>query len=429
VRSLLETPDLRSLARSGHGLDVSDPALCRERANEVFWRVVELGTREVSDFAAMLSYFATGRLHVAFASAGRVLCASSPEASPLLAATLREALTSHAREVSSRDGHDWALVTQFEPDAPGNLQLYIGVHFLPGWATGPTIPYDLLRTVVLVSALGIGFGAVWVWLLLRRIGGATQAADRWAKGNLSARIIDTSNDEFGALAVHFNRMADALAHTIQVEKTLSVSMERNRIARDLHDTAKQRSFVLGLKLTELEHDARGQETLLKTIDGARRLADHLQQDLVDAVSGFNLPSVSELGLREALRRNVDNLLGGSSVEWTLELARDTEEALQCAPIVEQELLLITHEAVANSLRHSGCRRIRVSCHAAGNARWRWTVDDDGTGFNSRQAATGMGLANLRWRASALPEGALAIESLVTGTRIVVTFTLRTRKFV
>ena len=429
VRSLFGTMDLRALTQSTHGLDVADPVACRESANLVFWRVVERGTRDVSDFAAMLSYFATGRLHIAFTSAGRVLCASSPDPTALLAATLKGALDSRARDNYLRDGREWALVTRLEPEGGGRPQadtpqILVGVHFLPGWATGPTIPYDLIRTVVLVSALGICFGAVWVWLLLRRIGRATQAADRWANGNLSARILDSSNDEFSALAARFNRMADALAHTIQVEKSLSVSMERTRIARDLHDTAKQRSFVLGLKLTELEHDARGQVELLKTIDDARRLADHLQQDLVDAVSGFNLPAVSELGLREALERNVDNLLAGSSIAWTLNLPGDADEALQSAPMVAQELLMITHEAVANALRHSGCRQVRVSCHAVGNARWSWIVQDDGTGFDPENAPAGMGLANLRSRASALPEGALAIASASTGSSIAATFTLQ-----
>ncbi|PPJ44600.1 hypothetical protein C0075_25635, partial [Rhizobium sp. KAs_5_22] len=44
---------------------------------------------------------------------------------------------------------------------------------------------------------------------------------------------------------------------------------------------------------------------------ARALADRLQQDLVDAVSGFSAPAIAELGLREALTRNIDDLLGGS----------------------------------------------------------------------------------------------------------------------
>jgi two-component system, NarL family, sensor kinase len=147
------------------------------------------------------------------------------------------------------------------------------------------------------------------------------------------------------------------------------------------------------------------------------------------VCGFSLPAVSELGLREALTRNVDNLLAGSSIEWTLDLPSHAEAAMRSAPIVAQELLMITHEAVANALRHSGCRQIRVSCHAAGEWRWSWIVQDDGTGFDPRCAPSGMGLANMRWRANALPEGVLAIASFSTGSRIAVTFTLQAREVV
>lgn len=91
--------------------------------------------------------------------------------------------------------------------------------------------------------------------------------------------------------------------------------------------------------------------------------------------------------------------------------------------------MITHEAVANALRHSGCRQIRVSCHAAGEARWSWIIQDDGTGFDPRHAPLGMGLANLRWRAHTLPDGVLAIESGSMGSRIAVTFTLQTREMI
>ncbi|MFC4314083.1 HAMP domain-containing protein [Steroidobacter flavus] len=426
VRTLFAGIDGRFFETTTRGVDLTDPVACRERANAVFWRVVERGTGQVSDFAAMLSYFATGQLHVVFASEGRALCASSPGPSPLLAKALSRALESPSRETLLREGSDWAVVARFEPGGTAP-QIFIGVHYLPEWTTGPTLPYDLLRTVVFVSVLGVCFGTVWIWLLLRRIERATQAADRWASGNLSARIRDSANDEISALAERFNRMADALARTIQTEKTLSVSMERQRIARDLHDTAKQRSFVLGLKLTELEHDAQGQGALLQIVGEARRLADHLQQDLVDAVSGFSLPVVSELGLREALTRNVDDLLVGSAIEWTLDLPGEVEVAI--APLAAQELLMITHEAVANALRHSGCHRILVSCQAVAEARWRWGVEDDGTGFDPRHAPAGMGLANLRWRASALPEGEFVIRSDSTGTRIEVTFTLQTREIV
>ncbi|MGH8083319.1 MAG: ATP-binding protein, partial [Lysobacter sp.] len=83
-------------------------------------------------------------------------------------------------------------------------------------------------------------------------------------------------------------------------------------------------------------------------------------------------------------------------------------------------LMITHEAVANARRHSGCARIGVVAERTG-ARWSWRVDDDGHGFDVAHAPLGMGLANLRWRADQLPGGRLHIVSGAAGTQVTVSF--------
>lgn len=419
ARGLLETLDSQSLDVPS-GVDaMNDPDRCREVADSLFRRVIELGTSRIADFDLMLSYFYTGRLQVEIVDGERVLCASSAAPTPLLGQTLANATRSTARETFLRQGREWALVIGVDLPSQHGARALIGVHFWPEWGTSHVIGYDLFRTLAFVGALGISFTVAIVWFVLRRVRRATRAADRWAAGDFSARIVDRSSDEFSALAERFNRMADALAHTIKVDKALAVSVERNRIARDLHDTAKQRSFVLGLKLTELEHDAQAHSQLLTTIVDARRLVDHLQQDLIRAVSGFNLPAITEFGLRHALTRSIDDLLSGAHIEWSLDFPLDAERALLPAPAIAQELMAITHEAIANARRHSGCTRIRVT--AQSQARFTWIIEDNGRGFDTALTTYGMGLTNLHWRARSLPDGTLAVESSSAGTRVVVSF--------
>lgn len=419
ARDLLGTLDTSSLELPSNADARGDTDRCRAFADALFRQVIERGTAQVADFGAILSYFYTGRLQVQIVDGARVQCASTPAPTPLLGETLAQALGSGTRETMQRQGREWALASRMA--LPSGEQALVGVHFFPGWGTSHVIGYDLLRTLAFVGAQGISFIIVIVWFVLRRIRRATRAADRWAAGDFSARIVDGSRDEFSALAERFNHMADALAQTIEVDKALAVSVERNRIGRDLHDTAKQRSFVLGLKLTELEHDARSHGELLTTIADARRLLDHLQQDLVRAVSGFNPPVITEWGLRDALSRSLSDLLSGSCIEWSLDLAPDIEHVLLSAAPVAQELLAITHEAVANARRHSGCSRICVS--AQGRARLAWIIEDNGKGFDPALPTHGMGLTNLQWRASSLPDGALAVASSAAGTRVAVSFNL------
>jgi signal transduction histidine kinase len=422
ARQLLDRADFPAMAATAGQVAVADPLACRRLADAVFWRLVDQGAEEVSDFVDLLAYFQDGRMHVGIVENGRIVCGTAPAPSPLLRRALTQTLAAGpARAETAIDGHDqWAIARWVE--LGGGRQALVGINYYPQWATDTddVIAFDLARTFIYALGIGTSFIVLWMWLLLRRVRRATEAADRWAQGDFSARIADRSRDEFSALAERFNRMADALSRTLHLEKTLGGSLERNRIARDLHDTAKQRSFVLGLKLAELEHDARGDERLLRTVTQARSLADRLQQDLIDVVSGFSLPAIAELGLREALSRNIRDLLDGSGIASELDLPETLEQWLLSRPRTTQELLMITHEAIANARRHSGCKRVRVAGSRNGR-RWLWSVEDDGVGFKPGAAPTGMGLANLRWRADQLPHGQLVIVSSPTGTRVRVEF--------
>ena len=422
ARELFDRADFPAMATSAGPVALEDPLACRRLADAVFWRLVGQGAEEVSDFVELLGYFQDGRMHVGIVEDGRMACGTAPAPSPLLQRALAQALVTGATSVETAiDGEDqWAIVRWV--DLGGGRSGLVGFNYNPGWATDTdyVIAFDLVRSFAYALGIGTTFIVLWMWLLLRRVRRATEAADRWAQGDFSVRIVDRARDEFSALAERFNRMADALSRTLHLEKALGVSLERNRIARDLHDTAKQRSFVLGLKLAELEHDARGNERLLCTVVQARALADRLQQDLVDVVSGFSAPAIAELGLREALSRDIEDLLGGSGIAWELEVSEPLERWLSSRPMIAQELLMITHEAVANARRHSGCTRVRIAGVCA-DRRGLWSVQDNGHGFDADTAPLGMGLANLRWRADQLPNGKLGIASSVSGTRVQVEF--------
>ncbi|HDR9716776.1 TPA: HAMP domain-containing protein [Burkholderia aenigmatica] len=434
IRRFLGNLDRPALAAATGAVDWRDPVACRAAADALFWQIARVGARDVMDFAPMMGFFGTGRLQVRIARPDGAGCATAPAASPLLSDAFATTPADPAAPdtMLRRDG-DWAIVTPVA--LAGGAIARIGVHYWPGWQLHYEIAddasaYDLIRTLLYLGAMGASFAGLLVWLLVRRVRRMTAAADRWAAGDLSARIADASRDELGELAAHFNRMADALARAFGMQKALAVSVERTRIARDLHDTAKQRSFVLGLKLTKLDYEAQRHPDLLPTVGAARRLADHLQQDLDNVVTGFSLPAIAEDGLRAAVSQAVHDLLAGSGIDWSLDLPERAAHTLDAHPSAAHELLMITHEAAANALRHSGCRRIDIACEpgdavrapsGAASSRWRWVVRDDGSGFDPAAVPTGMGLGNLRWRADALPGGMLDIASGADGTRVTVHF--------
>ena len=78
---------------------------------------------------------------------------------------------------------------------------------------------------------------------------------------------------------------------------------------------------------------------------------------------------------------------------------------------------IVDEALANVLRHSGARRVRVGLERDDDG-FRLEVVDDGRGLRGDQS-TGMGIHNMRVRAASLPGGRLDIDGGDGGTRVTV----------
>lgn len=425
IRSFFNGLDQQQLTALASGTDPRDKEACTVLASKIFWNVVRSGVTRVSDFGIMFSFFHSGRMQVRIIDDNGMVCATQPDATPLLGKALSAAVHGEQPNFIQRDNDDWAMVKRVALPLANNTQALIGLHYWSQWELYDEVldatVYDYIRTFILINSMGASVAALFVWRLFRRIKRATNAADQWAAGDLRARIKDGSRDEFGRLMQRFNSMADAISKSFDTQKALAISVERNRIARDLHDTAKQRSFVLGLKLTELEYEAQGHAPLLPTVESARRLADHLQQDLENVVSGFNLPAIADYGLYETLLRSVRDLLAGSGVQWSINWPENARSAFDGVPEIAQELLMITHEAVANALRHAQCRTIRIDCKPG--ARWHWSITDDGQGFDIGKAPFGMGLSNMRWRANTLPGGIITIQSEATGTSVDVSFKL------
>ncbi|MEO6075519.1 MAG: histidine kinase, partial [Dokdonella sp.] len=102
---------------------------------------------------------------------------------------------------------------------------------------------------VLVFGLGASFFlATWV---TRRLNRVARAATAWRGGDFSGSIDDRSADELGRLSRLLDGMAVDLKALIQSRSQLATLGERQRLARDLHDTVKQKAFAMNLQLATL----------------------------------------------------------------------------------------------------------------------------------------------------------------------------------
>ncbi len=131
-----------------------------------------------------------------------------------------------------------ALVMKIVP--PSNMQLFVEfVQFL-GVA--------LLVITFLAIIVGIISGYITACGITSQLKGLTVAADHWSQGDFSMSAHDTSEDELGQTTRQLNSMAEQLQHLLQVRQKLATLEERNRLARDLHDSVKQQVFSVALQI-------------------------------------------------------------------------------------------------------------------------------------------------------------------------------------
>ena len=223
----------------------------------------------------------------------------------------------------------------------------------------------------------------------------------------------TSDDEslIGALAVTAGiAIENARLHS-RVQEA-AVYEERDRLARDLHDTVIQRLFAIGLSLQSLAGNP-----------SASGISDRLTTTISDVDETIRQvrTSIFELGsdrLGQGVRENVLALLEelkpvvGFGVAATFEGPVDTA----VPDIVCEHLLATVREAISNIGRHAQATQATVTV-SVNDDECRLRIVDDGRGLaHSRSATGGLGLGNLRRRAEKL-HGTFAVESPEDGGTI------------
>lgn len=196
----------------------------------------------------------------------------------------------------------------------------------------------------------------------------------------------------------------------QIESNATLE-ERNRIARELHDTLSQGFSGVGYQLASVSNHLSTDPDKARTkLDAARQMVEHSLAEARDSLIGLRVPAGAEsldfpnATLTAARSRceeaevNFEAERGG----WSGNARLPAETAYACHRIVL--------EAVTNALRHSGAANIRVSM-AAEAGRARIIVADDGKGFSTTDRAPEghFGIQGMRERAQQLG-AALAIQS-------------------
>jgi NarL family two-component system sensor histidine kinase LiaS len=253
--------------------------------------------------------------------------------------------------------------------------------------------------------MGAIFGAVFTYGLDKRLKRISKATDDWSEGDFSQLIDDNKGDEITQIAKRLNSMAEQLKVLLRRRQEMAASEERNRLARDLHDSAKQQalaaSFQLGAALTLFNHDP---ESARKHLVEADLLVDSVRKELTNLILELRPWSIEGQDFSELLKEYTQEWSNRSDIELNIDIRGSAELSLE----TRETLFRIMQEALANTARHSGASKTDLFLEY-GMDIVKMTIKDNGRGFDTQASYDGIGLSTMRERVEA-SGGTIKVES-------------------
>jgi NarL family two-component system sensor histidine kinase LiaS len=328
---------------------------------------------------------------------------------------------------------DWSQLAGREADgsmvavtplvsATGQVEALVIAQHDPQARNGKTVYFSAMLAALLPigiliaggsSLVGVIFGALVARGLTRRIGRINQTAGQWSQGQFGEQVTDPGDDEVGQLSRRLNQMAEQIQALLVSRQSLAAIEERNRIARDLHDSAKQLAFALSAQLGAARTLQESQpQAAAVQLRQAEQLADTLRQELAALIHELRPPALQDKGLADALSEYAQT--------WSLQTGIPTEFFFQNQRILpietEYAFYRMAQETLANIARHSAATQVEISLNYEIDTV-TLEIRDNGRGFDLQTTPSGLGIKSMQERTQALG-GRLILESTPgKGTRV------------
>jgi len=313
----------------------------------------------------------------------------------------------------------WFLLAGYDPMF--NL-LLIGL--FPQVFGAPPLPWKIIGALILMGLatwrqILSGGHISWTYLIVIGMSTVASIALAWfihalmIQSQERKRLVEEVKEAQGELAA--------------AERQAGILEERQRLAREIHDTLAQGFTSIIMHLETLDAGISPEQTLLKehlalardsaraSLAEARRMVWALQPELLERDS-----------LEKALSRYIERWSKESGIEGRLSV---TGESIPLPPEYEVALLRTVQEALTNVKRHAQAGSVMVTLSYM-EALVALDVQDDGIGFDpalilssSHEQAGGFGLRSMRERTEILG-GTFTVESSAgVGTTIAVALPL------
>jgi signal transduction histidine kinase len=200
--------------------------------------------------------------------------------------------------------------------------------------------------------------------------------------------------------------------------TAGVMAERERMAREIHDTLAQgmTSIVMLAQTASVELQRGGADAVARRLSA---IEDTARENLAEAralVAAFTPVALSEATLTEVLRRQAERFAAETGVDVQVSLDMPDEEVAALPQGQQVVLLRAAQEALANVRKHAGARSVLITLTMSADGVGI-EISDDGNGFEPAAPASGYGLAAMRGRVEE-SGGTVQVDSAPgRGTRI------------
>ena len=214
------------------------------------------------------------------------------------------------------------------------------------------------------------------------------------------------------LALHQSRLME---QSLAEARHQAVLEERNRIARDIHDTLAQGFAAILMQLQSVQRTAGSLPlNVTRSIDNAVDLARSHMIEARRSVGALRPQEIEAGDVAAVLERTTD--LARRTTDVPIELV--IEELPELGVGVEREIIGIAQEALTNAVRHARARKITIHAASTRSVGFRLSVADDGRGIAKERFGAGFGLTSMQERAERIGGSLTIVTAPRAGTEVV-----------
>lgn len=244
----------------------------------------------------------------------------------------------------------------------------------------------------------------------------------YALGLLSIALLIASG--FGIMTSRRRLQEQAHRRAMAEAEFTAILAERNRVAREIHDTLAQglAATSVHLRLAKKQADDEDSQPLHHHLDVSQQLVRDSLEEARNSIWNMRSQVLETGDLPSALNSILKQMADGAEFQAALEVMGRPR---RFAPVIENNLLRVGQEAITNAARHARAKKLGVTLDF-GEKQFRLTVRDDGAGFDPAKpppTSGGFGLVGMKERAAELKGELLVRSQPEQGTEITLTVPL------